>query len=110
MFTVDGQEHYSAVYDALEKATWQILMCGWWISPELYLKRPINNDHHCRLDNTIDRAAKRGVKIFVLVYKESSAFLYNDSAYVKEKFESMSSNIKVLQHPLGVLPSLWSHH
>lgn len=37
-------------------------------------------------------------------------FLTNDSTYTKEILESLSPNIKVLQHPLGVLPTFWSHH
>jgi len=57
----------------------------------------------------LSRAADRGVKIYVLVYNES-ALLYNDSEYVKKTLEGLSSNIKVLRHPLGVIPSFWSHH
>lgn len=45
----------------------------------------------------------------MLVYNESS-FLTNDSAYVKQTLESLSPSVKVLQHPLGVLPTFWSHH
>lgn len=47
--------------------------------------------------------------MFVLVYNESS-FLTNDSAYVKLTLEALHPSIKVLQHPLGVLPTFWSHH
>lgn len=49
------------------------------------------------------------MKVYILVYNES-ALIYNDSGYVKETFEGLSQNIKVLRHPLGVLPSFWSHH
>lgn len=62
-----------------------------------------------RLDYVLKRAADRGIKVFILIYNESS-FLTNDSTYVKLRFEALSPLIKVLQHPLGVLPTFWSHH
>ena len=50
-------------------------MTGWCITPYLLLKRPIESgaDIHTskyRLDHTLGRAAKRGVKIFIIVFQE----------------------------------------
>ena len=71
--------------------------------------RPVSQHKDQRFDLLLKRAAERGLRIFVLVYNESS-FLTNDSAYVKQTLESLSPAVKVLQHPLGVLPTFWSHH
>ena len=61
------------------------MICDWMISPEFYLKRPISEYGGSRLDRTLARAADRNVKIFILLYNESS-FLINDSADAKEVF------------------------
>ena len=45
----------------------------------------------------------------MLIYHESS-FLTNDSEYAKEKFEALGPKVKVIRHPTGKLPVLWSHH
>lgn len=59
------------------------MLTGWYISPEFQLVRPVSKHREKRLDQLLKRAADRGVRVFVLVYNESS-FLTNDSAYVKQ--------------------------
>lgn len=39
-------------------------------SPELYLRRPPARNEQYRLDNMLKAAAERGVKVYVIVYKE----------------------------------------
>jgi hypothetical protein len=58
------------------------MISGWYISPEFQLIRPVSLNKEKRLDTLLKRAVGRGLKIFILVYNESS-FLNNDSAYVK---------------------------
>ena len=41
-----------------------------WLSPELYLRRPPAMNAQYRLDRILQRAAQRGVRINVIVYKE----------------------------------------
>ena len=43
----------------------RIYIHDWWISPELYLRRP--GDERYRLDNLLQRKASEGVKIFIIV-------------------------------------------
>ena len=45
-------------------------MKDWWLSPELYLRRPPAYNPEWRLDRILKRKAQQGVKIFVIVYKE----------------------------------------
>lgn len=58
----------------------QIFMTGWWLCPELYLKRPFEDHPSLRLDALLETKAKQGVKVclislhlrirFVLLYKQ----------------------------------------
>ena len=59
-------DYFSDVYDGLMKAQSTIFITDWWLSPELYLKRPVNpeKDIKYRLDYVLQHAAIRGVKVF----------------------------------------------
>lgn len=67
---VDGCGYFWAVSQALEAAKHSIWILDWWLSPELYLRRPPSQNEQWRLDRTLQRAAQRGVKIHIIVYKE----------------------------------------
>jgi phospholipase D1/2 len=103
----------SAIADALEAAHEEILISDWWLSPEIYMKRPSVEGEKWRLDKILERKARDGIKIFVLLYKEVNLALGINSFYSKQKLvEKHKENIKVLRHPdhvsAGVL--LWAHH
>lgn len=51
----------------------------WWLSPELYLRRPPSQNEQYRVDNMLKAAAERGVKVHIVVYKEVEAALTCDS-------------------------------
>lgn len=67
---VDGLDYLWAVSEALEKATETIYIADWWLSPELFLRRPPVQHQEWRLDHILKRRAEAGVKIYVIVYKE----------------------------------------
>jgi hypothetical protein len=46
------------------------LVKDWWLTPELYLRRPPAFHPEWRLDKVLQRKAQQGVKIYVVVYKE----------------------------------------
>lgn len=46
----------SAVADALENAKEEIFIADWWLSPEIYMKRPVSDDYW-RLDKILERKA-----------------------------------------------------
>lgn len=111
-FYHDGEEYFRDMFNALEKCTNSVMITDWWFSPEMPLLRPIQNtieNEPSRIDRTLKRAAERGVKVYVIVYKEFSMSMSNDSEHVKQTLEALHSNIKVLRHP-NVIVSLWSHH
>jgi phospholipase D1/2 len=67
---VDGCSYFYALSVAIEQAQSQIWIMDWWLSPELYLRRPPSKNENYRLDRMLKAAAERGVKINVMVYKE----------------------------------------
>jgi phosphatidylserine/phosphatidylglycerophosphate/cardiolipin synthase-like enzyme len=54
----------------LLEARESIYILDWWLSPELYLRRPPSRNEQYRLDNMLRAAAERGVSINIIVYKE----------------------------------------
>jgi phospholipase D1/2 len=54
----------------LAEARESIYILDWWLSPEIYLRRPPSRNEQYRLDNMLKAAAERGVKVNVIVYKE----------------------------------------
>ena len=39
---VDGANHFEAVSDALESAKQEIFIADWWLSPHIYMRRPVS--------------------------------------------------------------------
>ncbi|XP_068085998.1 phospholipase D1 isoform X2 [Anabrus simplex] len=109
---VDGCSYMDAVADALEAAEEEIFIADWWLSPEIYMKRPSLCGDTWRLDNILKRKAEEGVKVFVMLYKEVEFALGINSYYSKLRLACSHENIKVLRHPdhakAGVY--LWAHH
>lgn len=63
----------------ITEAREEILIQDWWLSPELYLRRPPSYHEEYRLDRLLKAAAERGVKVFVIVYKEVETAFYCNS-------------------------------
>lgn len=55
-----------------------IWIMDWWLSPELYLRRPPAQNNKYRLDNMLQAAAERGVDIKIIVYKEVAQALTSE--------------------------------
>ena len=96
---VDGCNYMWAVSQALENARQTIWILDWWLSPELYLRRPPARNEEWRIDKVLQRAANRGVKVNIIVYKEVTQALTLSSAHTKHTLEALSPNIGVLRHP-----------
>lgn len=54
---VDGASYMNAVADALDSATEEIYIADWWLSPEIYMKRPTIDGDYWRLDRILQRKA-----------------------------------------------------
>lgn len=103
---IDGRDYYHAVSVAFERARETIYIADWWLSPELFLRRPPFRTREWRLDQCLKRAAERGVKIYVIVYKEVEAAISCNSNHTKEALRALcppgspgAGNINVMRHP-----------
>jgi phospholipase D1/2 len=95
-----------AVSVALENAKESIYVADWWLSPELFLRRPPYYNQEWRLDQVLKRRAEAGVKIYIIVYREVEAALTCNSEHTKHALQALCpkgspgyGNIKVMRHP-----------
>ena len=121
---VDGRDYFYAVSVALEAAKEVIYIADWWLSPELFLRRPPYFNQEWRLDEVLKRRAEAGVKIYITVYKEVEQALTCNSAHTKYALEAMCpegspghGNIHITRHPdhnvfenAGDMTLYWAHH
>ncbi|XP_041824546.1 phospholipase D1 [Melanotaenia boesemani] len=109
---VNGKTYMEDVADALEEAKEEIFITDWWLSPEIFLKRPVVEGNRWRLDCILKRKAQQGVRIFVMLYKEVELALGINSGYSKRTLLQLHPNIKVMRHPDHVSSAvyLWAHH
>ncbi|KAF9438762.1 hypothetical protein BGZ76_005068 [Entomortierella beljakovae] len=112
-YYVDGKDYFHAVSDAILVAKNEIYIADWWLSPELYLRRPPEKNEEFRLDRLLQRKAQEGVKIYIVVYKEISLALTLDSAHTKIWLQELHPNIQVQRHPDHIsvtATQFWAHH
>ena len=119
---VDGKDYFNDLFEKLMGAQKSIFITDWWMSPEVWLKRPIfeadykNNtkkktpENLSSLKDVLEYKAKNGVKIYILLYYECSLALTLDSEYTQNTLEHLDKNIEVTRHPSDKLDLLWSHH
>ncbi|CZT42378.1 related to phospholipase D [Rhynchosporium secalis] len=121
---VDGRDYYWAVSIALEAAKETIYIEDWWLSPELFMRRPAYYNQEWRLDQILKRKAEAGVKIFVIVYREVEAALTCNSSHTKHALQALCpkgtpghGNIVVMRHPdhnvlenAADMTFYWAHH
>lgn len=121
---VDGRDYFWAVSIALENAKETIYIEDWWLSPELFLRRPPYFNQDWRLDQVLKRKAEAGVKIYVIVYKEVEAAVSCNSRHTKNALRALCpegspgyGNIVVMRHPdhnvfenASDMTFYWAHH
>ncbi|WWC88903.1 uncharacterized protein L201_003818 [Kwoniella dendrophila CBS 6074] len=108
---VDGRDYFWNLSRAINMAKDRIYIHDWWISPELYLRRP--GDERYRLDNLLKRKAEDGVKVFIIIYNEvSDKTTPVDSLYTKKTLTGLHPNIMVQRSPSHFQTGTfyWSHH
>ncbi|OCF40014.1 phospholipase D [Kwoniella heveanensis CBS 569] len=108
---VDGRDYFWNLSRAINMAKDRIYIHDWWISPELYLRRP--GDERYRLDNLLKRKAEDGVKVFIIIYNEvSDKTTPVDSLYTKRTLTNLHPNIMVQRSPSHFQTGTfyWSHH
>ncbi|CAF3761639.1 unnamed protein product [Rotaria sp. Silwood1] len=111
---INGKSYMKAVARALLTAKEEVFITDWWLSPEILMIRPTEDETY-RLDNLLATVAAKGVRVYVMVFKELKRVLPLSSLYTKKKLMSKNKNgfIKVLRHPDHHNKNrviMWSHH
>ena len=121
---VDGESYFGYLLNQLKGAKESVYITDWFMSPELALKRPINYEDFkdpdysknltfgnvSRLMDIFYLLAKKGVKIYILLYCEVSLALAINSANAKNTLKKLHPNILITRHPKNDGTLLWSHH
>lgn len=96
---VDARDYMWNVSRAINMARDVIYIHDWWLSPELYMRRPACISQKWRLDRLLQKKAREGVKIFVIIYRNVEAAIPIDSEYTKFSLLNLHPNIFVQRSP-----------
>lgn len=109
---VDARDYFWAVSEAIDMAQDVIYIHDWWLSPELYLRRPPQGNQQWRLDRLLRKKAEQGVKIFIVVYRNVGQTIPIDSQYTKHSLLDLHENIFVMRSPNQWIQNtyFWAHH
>ncbi|KAJ7758051.1 hypothetical protein B0H16DRAFT_1885472 [Mycena metata] len=111
---IDGHDYMWALSEMIDNAREVIFIQDWWLTPELYLRRPPAYHPEWRLDRLLKRKAEEGVKVHVIVYKEVTQTMSMSSKHTKSALEALHPNVTCLRHPdhIGAKDTVefWSHH
>lgn len=111
---LNGRSYYAAVSVALAQAQREIFVTGWFFTPTVLLTRAAtgtDGETDESIADALQRAAERGVRVYVLLYEEIPQALANNSAGAKSALEALHTNITVLRHRSRFSKNVyWSHH
>ena len=124
---IDGKNYFEDLFQKLMEANNSIYITDWWLSPEVFLRRPVNVtpylemvkneiitydqiENMTRLMDVLNYKAKQGVKIYILIYKEFSIALNLNSEHTENILSKLNKNIKVTRYPSYKDTILWSDH
>ncbi|KAI8381067.1 uncharacterized protein BYT42DRAFT_604106 [Radiomyces spectabilis] len=106
---VDGEDYFAAVAEAILSAKSDIYIEDWWLSPQLYLRRPPKGNEEYRIDRLLKRKASEGVMIYIVIYKNISMALPLDSQHTRDWLQNAHPNIIVQRHA-NLTSAFWAHH
>ncbi|EGE86305.1 phospholipase D [Blastomyces dermatitidis ATCC 18188] len=109
---VDGRDYMWVVSRAINQAKDVIYIHDWWLSPELYMRRPAAISQKWRLDRLLQKKAQEGVKVFVIMYRNINSAIPIDSEYSKFSLLDLHPNIFVQRSPNQFRQNtfFWAHH
>jgi phospholipase D1/2 len=109
---VDGRDYMWNVSRAINMAKDVIYIHDWWLSPELYMRRPAAISQKWRLDRLLQRKAQEGVKVFVIMYRNINSAIPIDSEYSKYSLLDLHPNVFVQRSPNQIRQNtfFWAHH
>lgn len=96
---VDGRDYMWNVSRAINMAKDVIYIHDWWLSPQLYMRRPAAISQKWRLDRLLQKKARQGIKVFIIVYRNVEAAIPIDSEFTKFSMLDLHPNIFVQRSP-----------
>ncbi|KAF4627562.1 hypothetical protein G7Y89_g10591 [Cudoniella acicularis] len=96
---VDGRDYMWNVSRAINMAKDVIYIHDWWLSPQLYMRRPAAISQKWRLDRLLQKKAREGVKIFIIIYRNVEAAVPIDSEFTKFSMLDLHPNVFVQRSP-----------
>ncbi|OBT52063.1 hypothetical protein VE04_08911 [Pseudogymnoascus sp. 24MN13] len=96
---VDGRDYMWNVSRAINMAKDVIYIHDWWLSPQLYMRRPAAISQKWRLDRLLRKKAREGVKIFIIIYRNVEAAVPIDSEFTKFSMLDLHPNIFLQRSP-----------
>ena len=124
---IDGKDYFDDLYQKLMNAKESIFITDWWLSPELFLIRPVDEKVYLemaekkiltkefgkqmtRLMDILDYKEKEGVKIYIIVFFEWPLTLSTNSRHTLETIKNINKNINIIRYPVDQDTMLWSNH
>lgn len=105
-----------------------IYITGFWLTPEYFLRRPVDENIYIEMDKNniltkdlgknisrlvdiLDYKAKQDVKIYILIFYEWSMSLGVNSKHVEDTFKKLNNTINFIRFPSHSQNDfLWSNH
>ncbi|EHN01435.1 Spo14p [Saccharomyces cerevisiae x Saccharomyces kudriavzevii VIN7] len=111
-FLVDGRDYFWSLSEALLMAKDVIYIHDWWLSPELYLRRPVKGNQAFRIDRMLKNCAEKGIKVFIVIYRNVGNIVGTDSLWTKHSMLNLHPNIHIIRSPNQWLQNtyFWAHH
>ena len=108
----DGQSYFADLAQKLMEARESIFITDWWMSPEVWLIRPVpinpyitmafqkrnkkDSPPYSRLMDILFQCANRGVKVYIQVYAEYTYVLTLDSIHTQHHYIKISMSKEIL--------------
>eukprot|EP00750_Incisomonas_marina_P033664 INCI9926.3.p1 GENE.INCI9926.3~~INCI9926.3.p1 ORF type:complete len:1575 (+),score=249.58 INCI9926.3:64-4788(+) len=93
---LNGLDYFRDVVEAIGAARYNIMIADWCMSPRIYLRRESGPLQTFRLDLLLQRKARQGVQVFVLLYKDIAIGLGSDRT--EDFLVKLHTNIHVVRH------------
>jgi phospholipase D1/2 len=105
---LNGEQYYKQLIVALKNARYRVCIASWCVSPGLYLDRSVPIDKDNKLINIIKKIAKKGVKVYVMIW---NAIAFNlKSTQVCERLNKIKNVYAIAHRPNKLYKLTWSHH
>ena len=126
-YFVDAKDYFEDLFKNLMNAKESIFITDFWLSPELFLKRPVDENIYIdmakkkvlkkdfgknisRIMDILDYKAKQGLKIYILIFYEWGPSLTINSKHTENIFKQLNTNINILRFPKNQKVLLWTNH